>query len=69
MHKCYVYAEIRKGIYGLKEAGILAYTALVDQLKSFSYYPINYIIGLWQQKTANMLFTRAVGDYGINFLQ
>ena len=67
MHKCYVYAEIRKGIYGLKEAGILAYTALVHHLELFCYYPVRYTPGMWRQKTTNILFTLVVDDFGIKF--
>ena len=35
VHKGCVYVEIWKGIYGLKDTGILAYTALVDYLQQF----------------------------------
>ena len=34
VHHGYIYVEIRKDIYRLKEAEILAYTALVKQLES-----------------------------------
>ena len=40
LHKGYIYVEIRKGIYGLKEAWILAYTALVNHLQPYGYYPV-----------------------------
>ena len=67
VHKGYVYVDIRKCIYGLKEASILAYTALVNQLEPFGYYPVWYTPGLWRYKTTNMLFTSAVDDFGIKF--
>ena len=67
VHKVCVYVEVREDIYGLKEDGILAYTALVDHLKPFSYFLVRYTPGLWWQKTTNMLFTLAVDDFGIQF--
>ena len=67
IHKGYFYVEIRKGVYALKEAGILAYTVLVDHLEPFSYYPVRYTPGLWRHKTTNMIFALVVDDFGIKF--
>ena len=36
----YVYVEIRKGMYGLKEAGIIAYKRLVRNLQPHGYAPV-----------------------------
>ena len=47
----YVYIEIRKGIYGLKEKGILAFSYLVESLALYGYYPCRYTPDLWRQKT------------------
>ena len=63
----YIYVEIQKGIYGLKEAGILAYTALVKYLQPYGYYPVRYTPGIWCHKTTDIIFTLAVDDFGINF--
>jgi hypothetical protein len=35
----WVYMEIRKGMYGLKQAGLLANQLLQKRLKPFGYYP------------------------------
>jgi hypothetical protein len=35
----WVYMEIRKGMYGLKQAGLLANQLLQKSLKTFGYYP------------------------------
>ena len=67
VYKGYVYVDIRKGTYGLKESGILAYTSLVDHLQPFGYYPVRYTPGLWRHKTTYMIFTLAVNDFGIPF--
>ena len=67
MHHDYIHVEIRKGIYGLKEASILAYTVLVKHLESYGYYPVCYTPGLWHHKTMHILFTLVVDDFGIKF--
>ena len=53
VYKGYVYVEIWKGIYNLKDAEILSYTALVDDLQPFRYYPVHYTPGLWLHKITN----------------
>ena len=35
----YVYARIEKGVYGLKQAAVLAYNNLVKILKKYGYEP------------------------------
>ena len=42
----YVYLKIRKGVYGLKEAGIIAYKRLVRNLQPHSYAPVAHTPGL-----------------------
>ena len=42
----YVYIEIRKGMYDLKEAGILAFNYVVENLASHRYNPVRYTAGL-----------------------
>ena len=38
----YSYFEIRKGMYGLREAGIIAYKHLVKNLLSYGYEPMQH---------------------------
>jgi hypothetical protein len=42
----WIYIEIRKGIYGLKQAGLLANQLLQKRLASFGYYPTRHTPGL-----------------------
>ena len=35
----YVYVRIKKGVYGLNQAAILAYKHLVKQIKPHGYHP------------------------------
>jgi hypothetical protein len=43
----WVYMEIRKGMYCLKQAGLLATQMLQKRLKPFGYYPGRHMPGLW----------------------
>ena len=61
----YVYVEIRKGMYGLKEAGKLAHQQLVQHLDKYGYHPMEHIPGLWVHRTRPTTFTLCVDDFGI----
>jgi hypothetical protein len=63
----YAYLEIRKGMYGLKEAAILAYEQLRDHLSPFGYAPVTHTPGLWRHATKPTTFTLAVDDFGIKY--
>jgi hypothetical protein len=47
----WVYIEIRKGMYGLKQAGLLANQLLQTRLATFAYYPARHTPGLWLHQT------------------
>lgn len=65
--KGYVYLEIRKGMYGLKEAAILAYDQLQEHLAPHGYAPVRFTPGLWKHNTRRTTFTLAVDDFGIKY--
>jgi hypothetical protein len=65
--KGYAYLEIRKGIYGLKEASILAYDQLKAHLAPYGYTPVCFTPGLWRHNTCCTTFTLAVDNFGINY--
>jgi hypothetical protein len=46
----WVYIEIRKGMYGLKQAGLLANQLLQTRLAPCGYYPARHTPGLWLHK-------------------
>ena len=46
----YVYIKIAKGMYGLKQAAILAYKLLVKRLAAHGYFPIPLTNGLFTHK-------------------
>ena len=43
----YVYVETKKGMYGLKQAAVIADQQLVKHLDGHSYYPIPFTTGIW----------------------
>ena len=63
----YVYMEIRKGIYGLPQAGILANNLLRKRLTKFGYYEVAHTPGLWKHITCPIQFTLVVDDFRIKF--
>jgi hypothetical protein len=63
----YVYLEIRKGMYGLKEASILAYDQLKAHLQQYGYSPVCFTPGLWHHNTCHTTFTLAVDNFGIKY--
>ena len=63
----YIYVKIRKGMYRLKESGIIAYKCLVHNLQPNGYVPVARTPGLWTHLTVITTFTLAVDDFSIKF--
>ena len=61
----FVLVEIRKGMYGLTQAGLIAYECLVYHLAKYGYYPCRHTHGLWRHHTRPILFSLVVDDFGI----
>jgi hypothetical protein len=64
----WVYIEIRKGMYGLKQAGLLANQLLQTRLAPFGYYPAWHTPGLWLHKTQHISFTLVVDDFTVKYV-
>ena len=62
-----VYVKIQKGMYGLKQATILAYNKLVTHLAKYGYQPIKHTVGLWAHKTRPTKFCLCVDDLVIKY--
>ena len=63
----WVYLNTVKGMYGLKQAGIMANMKLTKHLDKFGYYPVQHTIGLWRHKTRATIFTLVVEDFAIKY--
>ena len=67
VHNGCVYVEIRKGMYGLPQAGRLAYDRLAANLAPDGYLPCPITPGLWKHNTDNVNFTLVVDDFGVKY--
>ena len=67
-HNGKIYLEIRKGMYGLPQAGILANEQLQRHLKPHGYVPCKYTPGLWRHTTRAITFSLVVDDFGIKYI-
>ena len=65
--KGFVYIKIKKGMYGLKQASILAYEHLVRLLAPHGYYPEPHCVGIWSHKTRPTKFCLCVDDFGVKY--
>jgi hypothetical protein len=63
----WVYIEIRKGMYGLKQAGLLANQLLQTRLAPFGYYLARHTPGLWLHKARPISFTLIVDDFAVKY--
>jgi hypothetical protein len=64
----WVYIEILKGMYGLKQAGLLSNQLLQTRLAPFGYYPERHTPGLWLHKTRPTSFTLVVDDFTVKYV-
>jgi hypothetical protein len=64
----WVYIEIRKGMYGLKQAGLIANQLLQTRLAPFGYYQARHTPGLWLHKTRPIAFSLVVDDFAVKYV-
>ena len=63
----YVHIEIRKGMYRLKQAVLLAHTQLKKHLSQYGFHPMRHTPGLWTHDSRPISFTLIVDDFGIKY--
>jgi hypothetical protein len=61
----WVYIKIRKGMYGLPQAGILAKYLLEQQLSIKGYYQCQHMPGLWHHMWRTITFCLVIDNFGI----
>ena len=66
-HNGYVYIKIKKGMYGLKQASVLAYQNLTKLLTDGGYEHILGSLGMWKHKTRRTTFCLCVDDFGVKY--
>ena len=63
----FVYVKIVKGMYGLKQAGIIAHKSLIHHIAPFRYHPAHHTPSLWQHETRDTIFTLVVEYFAIKY--
>jgi len=61
------YVEIRKGMYGLKQAGKIANDRLTKFLAPHGFTPAPTTPGLWLDNQSDLAFTLVVDDFGVKY--
>ena len=51
----WIYMSIEKGMYGLKQAGIIANQELVKHMAQFGYHTVQHTPGLWVHNSRKKL--------------
>ncbi len=68
VYKDHIYVEIRRGMYGLPQAGILANQLLTKRLAPHGYEQSRHTLGLWRHKWRPILFSLVVDNFGIKYV-
>ena len=66
-HNGHIYCKIKKGMYQLKQAAVLAFNQLSKLLRDADYTPIIGSNGMWKHSTRSILFNLCVDDFGIKY--
>jgi hypothetical protein len=64
----WVNIEIIKGVYGLKQAGLIATQLLHKHVSTFGYYLARHTPGLWLHKTRPIAFSLIVDDFAVKYM-
>ena len=65
--KGYVYTRIDKGMYGLKQAGRIAFDNLIKHMKKHGYHPCRITKGQWTHISNSITFVLVLDDFGIKY--
>jgi hypothetical protein len=68
VHNGYIFLEMRRAVWGLPQAGILANKKLKRKLAPFGYHECKNTPGLWYHNTRNITFTLVVDDFGVKYV-
>ena len=64
----WVYIEIRQGMPGLKQSGLIANERLTRHLDKFGYTPSTKTPALWRHATRNISFSLVVNNFGVKYV-
>ena len=63
----YIFIKIKKAMYGLKQAAVLAYQLIKNTLEPHGYYPVIGTTGMWKHKTRNISYCLCVNNFGVKY--
>jgi hypothetical protein len=64
----FVHCEVRRGMYGLPQAGLLAQQQLIKRLNKAGYYQSESSPGFWRHEWRPISFTLVVDDFGVKYV-
>jgi hypothetical protein len=67
VHRGHIYLEMRRAVWGLPQAGILANKLLRKRLAPHGYYECKQTPGLWKHTSRHISFTLVVDDFGVKY--
>ena len=69
VHKGAMHVEVHKGMYGLPQAGRIAYDQLKEVLAPHGYEPFPNTPGLWFHKHSSLVFSLVINDFDIKYMK
>ena len=67
VHNGFIYIKIKKGLFGLKQAALLAYQQVSKLLQAGGFRPILGSLGMWKHRTRSIIFNLCVDDFGVKY--
>ena len=64
----FVHCEVRRGMYGLPQAGLLAQQQLIKRLNKAGYHQSVTTPGFWKHEWRPISFTLVVDDFGVKYV-
>ena len=65
--KGWCYIKISKGMYGIKQAGIIFNQDLQQHMYAYSYRPVQCTPGLWKHDNKETIFSLVVDDFLVQY--
>ena len=63
-----MYVEVRKGMYRLPQAGLLAHILLEERLQKHEYEQSKLTPGFWKHEGRPICFTLVVENFGVKYV-
>ena len=63
----WVYMKICKGVYGLKQAGIIVNLELKKHMENVGSHPVHFTAGIWKHETNDTIFELVVDDFCVKY--